>query len=183
MPNNTQAMDIFLASVEKRAYRMAHFATGSREEALDIVQDTMFRLVRSYAKKPEKKWKPLFYKILQNRIRDWYRRRAVRNRWHAWVPRRHHGDNEKCDDPVEHAEDRNTPAPDDQVVMGDAIKAVDDAMRSLPLRQQQAFMMRGWEGLSVRETATAMKCSEGTVKAHYSRAVHTLRSILEDHRP
>ena len=183
MPNNNQAMENFLASVERRAYRMAYIATGSREEALDIVQDTMFRLVRSYARKSEEKWKPLFYRILQNRIRDWYRRRAVRNRWHAWLPSRRNSDNEEYADPIAQAEDKDAHAPDAQVHMGDSMKALDTALGSLPMRQQQAFLLRGWEGLSVRETAAAMKCSEGTVKAHYSRAVHSLRSLLEDYRP
>ena len=183
MPNNNQAMEDFLASVERRAYRMAYIATGSREEALDIVQDTMFRLVRSYSKKPEEKWKPLFYRILQNRIRDWYRRRAVRNRWHAWLPSRRNSDNEEYVDPIARVEDKDARAPDEQMHMGDSMKALDAALGSLSMRQQQTFLLRGWEGLSVRETAAAMKCSEGTVKAHYSRAVHTLRSLLEDYRP
>lgn len=182
MPNNNQAMEDFLASVERRAFRMAYIGTGSRQEALDIVQDAMFRLVRSYSKKPEEKWKPLFYRILQNRIRDWYRRRAVRNRWHAWLPSRRSSDNEE-QDPLARVEDKDARAPDAQAHMGDSMKALDKALGSLPMRQQQAFLLRGWEGLSVRETATAMKCSEGTVKAHYSRAVHTLRTLLEDYRP
>ncbi len=169
--------------MEQRAFRMAYIATRSHEEALDIVQDTMFRLVQRYSKKPEEKWKPLFFKILQNRIRDWYRRRAVRNKWHAWLPSRRFADDEEYPDPMAQAADTKVPAPDEQVFMGDAMKALDEALGSLPLRQQQAFLLRSWEGLSVRETAAAMKCSEGTIKAHYSRAVHTLRSLLEDHWP
>lgn len=179
-------MDKFLASVERRAFRIAHIATGSTEEALDIVQDAMFRLVRGYAREPEDKWKPLFFRILQNRIRDWYRRRAVRNRWHAWFPsRRARGDAEKeaPADPITLLEDKGARSPHDQALMGNTMEALNTALRSLPLRQQQAFLLRAWEGLSVRETASAMNCSEGTVKAHYSRAVHTLRTLLEDHWP
>ena len=186
MQSTNQGMEKFLASVEHHAFRMAHLATGSPEEALDIVQDAMFRLVRRYAEKPEDKWKPLFFRILQNRIRDWYRRRAVRNRWQAWFPPRgaqRDGEEGAPADPIALVEDRWASSPYDQVLMGDTVEALDAALGSLPLRQQQAFLLRAWEGLSVRETAFVMHCSEGTVKAHYSRAVHTLRRLLEDHWP
>ncbi|TPW18725.1 MAG: RNA polymerase sigma-70 factor ECF subfamily [Halothiobacillaceae bacterium] len=76
--SDSQALDAFLATVERRAYRMAYFAVQDRDEALDIVQDAMFALVRRYSGSASEEWPPLFHRILQHRIRDHYRRQKVR---------------------------------------------------------------------------------------------------------
>ena len=177
MRNNRPALDDFLASVERRAFRMAQFATGQSEDALDIVQDTMLVLVKRYGDKPETEWKPLFFRILQNNIRDWYRRRTVRNRWHQlWS-----GWQTEEEDPIAQLPDPQGTHPGKQILATDSLATVEAAVKQLPLRQQQAFFMRAWEELSVSETAVAMHCSEGSVKTHYSRAVHSLRNLLKDH--
>ena len=66
-------MEEFLASVERRAFRMAELATRSSDDALDILQDAMIALVQKYSDKPPEEWKPLFFQILKNRLRDWLR--------------------------------------------------------------------------------------------------------------
>lgn len=180
MRNNGHAMEQFLASVEQRAFRMAQIATGNTEDALDIVQDAMLSLVRRYGKKPEAEWKPLFFRILQNRIRDWYRRNAIRNWRHQWLRRRGKSDEEDADDQMTTLADPASRSPADQLIVKDSVAALELALHKLPRRQQQTFLLRAWEGMSVKETAGAMGCSEGTVKTQYSRAIHTLRGMLED---
>jgi len=177
--DNHLAMNNFLAGAERRAFRLAEIATGNPEDALDLVQEAMMVLVKNYGHKTPQDWGPLFHRILQSRIRDWYRRSAVRNKlldWLGLADRSH-----KDDDPIQAAVDHHGKSPEDMAKNSDAGEALDLALKQLPLRQQQAFLLRNWEGLNVRQTAEAMACSEGSVKTHYSRAVHRLREVLEDH--
>jgi RNA polymerase sigma-70 factor (ECF subfamily) len=179
MVDGDSQLDAFLAEVEQRAYRMARFAIGDADEALDITQDAMIRLVTRYADRPPGEWRALFYRILQNRIRDHQRRSGVRQRVMAWLP----GPTaeERGTDPIQAAPDLSPGVrPDQQLESDDIGAALEVALAALPPRQQQVFMLRAWEGLDVATTAVAMGCSEGSVKTHYFRAVHALRARLGD---
>ena len=169
----------FFTEVERRALRFAEIAVRDRDEALDIVQDAMIKLARNYAERPQEEWTPLFYRILQNKIRDWHRRQMVRNRVMVWFGKGSRTDNDY--DPVAQAPDPAGRTPDEQIETGQAMQRLEDAVGRLPARQREAFMLRTFEGLDVAGTATAMGCSEGSVKTHYSRAVHTLRDALGDY--
>lgn len=172
-------LDAFLASVERRAWRIAEIALRDPDEALDAVQDAMLRLARHYADKPAAEWPPLFFGILRRRITDLQRRRTVRNRVMVWTGHAVTDDNE--DLPAWEAPDLG-PDPARALASRQAHAAMSKAIRALPRRQQQAFMLRTLEGLDVADTARAMGCSEGSVKTHLSRAMNTLRTQLEDWR-
>lgn len=172
------AMNRFLADVEKKAFYMARAAVGNTDDALDIVQDAMLTLASRYARKPEGEWKPLFHRILQNRITDWHRRSAVRRRFQAPAPR---PEEDPAPDPVDMVSGPSSAEPEHRVALDGAARQLADVVAALPARQQQAFLLRALEGLSVAETAKAMKCSQGSVKTHYSRAVRALRSELGEH--
>jgi len=174
----SRALNQFLAGVELKAFKIAQAALRNEDDALDAVQDAMLQLARAYAGRPAEEWKPLFYRILENRIRDMQRRRTVRGRVLAWVPLRGDGDEEEPDLIAQ------APSPDPQPVrrleLDEAMGALEKALDALPRRQQQAFLLRTLEGLDVAETATAMGCSQGSVKTHYFRAVQALRAQLGD---
>lgn len=178
--DQTRALDRFLAAIERRAFRVAHIATGDVDEAMDLVQDSMLKLVQRYGMRKEAEWGPLFHTILQSRIRDWYRRRKVRNRWRQWFGPGQ--DEDGLEDPIQTVADQNQLPSDERMALKQATAALEQALRALPLRQQQAFLLRAWEELDVSQTARAMGCSEGSVKTHYFRAVQTLRKVLGDHR-
>ena len=173
-------MQVFLADIEGRAFSMAQFATGNRDDALDIVQDTMMKLVQNYSERDSHEWKPLFYSILQTRILDWHRRQSVRNRFRSWLY--WDEDNLDAEDPIEQITDAAQVAPD--IALQDAQFGADlnAALGKLPLRQQQVFLMRVWEGMDISETAVAMQCSPSSVKTHYSRALEKLKETLKEHK-
>lgn len=172
-------IDRFLASVERRAFRMAEIATGNSEDALDIVQESMLALVRNYADRDEREWGALFQRILQNKIYDHHRKQSVRARFRAWFSPAKQEDEVDDTDPIQHAADPVDGNPLAAMKTEQATQQLIAALQQLPLRQRQAFMLRAWEGLSSKETAAAMACSEGSVKTHYSRALTSLRQQLE----
>lgn len=174
-----QELNLFLREVERRALRIAEIAVRDRDEALDLVQDAMIKLARNYAKRPSKEWAPLFYRILQNGVRDWHRRQKVKNRVMVWFGRSTSSDDDY--DIAANAPDPGGRSPDEQLQTREAMQRLEVSVSELPGRQREAFMLRTFEGLDVAGTAVAMGCSEGSVKTHYSRAVHTLRDKLGDH--
>ena len=153
-----QQLNRFLAEVERRALRIAEIGVRDRDEALDLVQDAMIKLVRKYAERSSDEWTPLFYRILQNGVRDWHRRQAVRNRVMVWFGRG--VDDGDVYDPVVAAPDPTGRAPDEEVSNSEAMAILEDAVHALPTRQREAFMLRTFEGLDVAGTAVAMGCSE-----------------------
>jgi RNA polymerase sigma-70 factor (ECF subfamily) len=168
--------------VERRAFKQALFAVRDDEAALDIVQDAMLRLAEKYGAKPAEELPLLFQRILQNAIRDFFRRRKVRSLWttllSALTPR--HNDA----DPLETLETVAGPTPerggpDAQVEQSQLLDLIEREIEKLPGRQREAFLLRYWEELDVAETAAVMGCSEGSVKTHCSRAAHTLAAALK----
>lgn len=174
--NHAATLDAFLASVERRGFRMAELALGHREDALDAVQEAMIRLV-SYRDRPPAEWAPLFWSILRRQVTDRHRRNAVRRRVLSVLGRA----DEEREDPLEMLPD---PHEDPARRHADAAawSALGKAVRALPRRQREAYLLRELQGLDTAETAAAMGCSEGSVKTHLSRAMSALRTHLEDWR-
>lgn len=178
-------LDAFLADVERRAYKTAWFAVHNEENALDIVQDAMMKLAESYGDRPAEELPALFQRILQNTIRDFYRRSKVRNLWttvFSALGGNDPGDNDESDlDRIERLRDPNSEQqeqPDDALEQRRILEILENELTKLPSRQREAFLMRYWEGLDTAETAEAMGCSQGSVKTHCSRATQALAKAL-----
>lgn len=175
---STEKMNNFLQGVEHRAFVIARLATQDDEEALDIVQDAMFKLVQKYSGHSETEWGALFHTILHSRINDWHRRQKVRNRWRVFFFLS--TDEEDSYKPEDHVAQTQFPEPEEQALQAEMNETMLAAVGMLPLRQQQALLLRAWEGYDIAETAKIMGCSEGSVKTHYSRALQSMREKLGD---
>ena len=176
----------FLIETERRAYKQALFAVHDEHAALDIIQDSMLKLTAKYASKPVEELPLLFQRILQNTIRDYYRRQRTRSLWTTLFPS--YSPNEPYDSHNQESCDiletlyikQESKEPEGQLEKAQLIDVIEEAMRILPRRQREAFILRYWEEMSLAETAVIMNCSEGSVKTHCSRAVNTLASILRE---
>ncbi|MDY6920186.1 MAG: RNA polymerase sigma factor [Pseudomonadota bacterium] len=172
-------LDSFLASIERRAYRMALLATGNHSDALDLVQDAMLKLSQNYGDADAASWPPLFQRILQNRILDWHRQQQRRRRLFVFTRPLDEDAEAEAESQLEQLPEPRDHNPAQLLELARDTEAALGAIGRLPLRQQQAFLLRAWEGLDVRATAAAMECSEGAVKSHYFRALHNLRQWLQ----
>jgi RNA polymerase sigma-70 factor (ECF subfamily) len=174
----------FLAAVERRAYKQARYAVRDEQAALDVVQDSMLKLSEKYGAKPLAELPMLFQRILQNTIRDYYRRYKVRAAWTTQLSSMLTGkDGGEDADPLETlapVEGSNQAlGPPDHLEKSQLIVLIEDELKKLPPRQREAFLLRYWEEMDVAETAQTMGCSEGSVKTHCSRAAHTLATALK----
>jgi RNA polymerase sigma-70 factor (ECF subfamily) len=177
-------LSAFLESVERRAFKQAVFAVRDEDAALDIVQDAMLRLAEKYGHRPVAELPLLFHRIVQNAIRDYFRRQKVRSLWTTLLSSLGAGRTEDEDyDPLETLQvgdgSNVAEAPGVLLERTQVLEIIEQELTKLPPRQRQAFIMRYWEELDVAETARAMGCSEGSVKTHCSRAAHALAAALK----
>ena len=178
---SSQELSNFLRDVERRAFKQTVYAVRDDHAALDIVQDAMLKLAHKYADKPLTEYPMLFQRILQNTMRDYWRRQKVRNLWTTLLSSFGAGqDGEDDHDPLDtiDVEDEGS-NPAIQLERSQTMRIIEKALEKLPARQREAFVLRYWEDMDVAETAEIMGCSQGSVKTHCSRAVHTLAALLE----
>jgi len=178
-----QELATFLAQVERRAFKQAVFAVRNDQVALDLVQDAMLRLAEKYAAKPAAELPLLFQRILQNVIRDHYRRSRVRSLWTTLLSSLQGRDEDDEHDPLERlrtdAGANRLGGPAEHTERNQVLRLIEAGLERLPSRQREAFLLRYWEEFDVAETAQAMRCSEGSVKTHCSRATHSLALFLK----
>jgi RNA polymerase sigma-70 factor, ECF subfamily len=169
--------------VEKRAFKQAMFAVRDQDAALDIVQDAMLRLAEKYGHLPAGELPALFHRIVQNAIRDWFRRQKVRSLWTTLLSSLGPGREDDDQDPLETLQaaggSNMEESPAVQFEQAQVLDIIRQEISRLPARQREAFILRYWDELDVAETARAMDCSEGSVKTHCSRAAHALAEALK----
>lgn len=139
------------------------------------------KLAEKYGDRPAEEFPMLFQRILQNTIRDNYRRQKVRSTWTTLLSSFSKEDEES--DPLETLQTGEEPnpfgTPTGDFEQAQVLAIIEKEVEKLPPRQREAFLMRYWEDMDIAETAAAMGCSEGSVKTHCSRATHTLAAALK----
>jgi RNA polymerase sigma-70 factor, ECF subfamily len=191
LPANNQSnqeLDRFFACHEKNAYYVAYAALWHHETALDVVQDSMLKLVEYYRNKPSAEWPALFRTILNSRINDVRRRRLIEQGKHKLVSftglfRKNPDDGdtmEETDLPAGDERDDHITAPEAGLVADQLRQKVTEALHCLSERQRQVFVLREWRGMTTQETALTLGCSENSVKQHHFRALRELRKLLAE---
>jgi RNA polymerase sigma-70 factor, ECF subfamily len=170
-------LDQFLRGLEKRAYQMALMSLRNPDDAMDAVQECMTAFVKNYALKDEADWPKLFYTVLDSKLNDGHRRNTTRRRFFGLLPQQ---SSEDDIDVLDVIADGTSFDPSELHAAGQTGAGIVAAVEKLPLRQRQAFLLRMWEGFDVAQTADVMRCSEGSVKTHLSRALHNLRGQLQN---
>ncbi|RMX07664.1 RNA polymerase sigma factor [Corticibacter populi] len=178
-----QELSQFLEEVEKRAFKRAYFHVKDEDAALDIVQESMMRLAENYADKPIEEIRMLFGRILTNSTLDWFRRQKTRNAIFTNMSEFERHDDEGgafslLDTYAGPDGSQLVESAEDATGRRQVFEAIESALKKLPARQREAFIMRYWEDMDVAETAAAMGCSEGSVKTHCHRAVQALGNML-----
>lgn len=172
-------LEHFLKNIETRALKMARLATRNDDDALDLVQDAMIKLASSYGHRDNTEWRPLFLKILENGILDWHRKEKLKRAVFFW--RNDEADEtDNATDELELAAGPDANDPLRQMEADQMQQHLLDCIARLPIRQQQCFLLRCWEGLSVQDTARIMGLNEGSVKTHYSRALEKLHTVRQE---
>ena len=172
----------FLKSVEKRAFKRALYTVRDQDAALDIVQDSMFRLAEKYFDRPAAELPLVFHRILSNATMDWFRRQKVRNAvvqsFSQFETSGEDGDYDLLE--TLGAADGSSAGESaaDSVSRAQILQIIEIEIGQLSIRQREAFLLRYWEEFDVVETASVMGCSQGSVKVHCSRAVRALAKAL-----
>ena len=178
-----QELSSFLKSIEKRAFKRTAFTVRNDDAALDIVQDAMIRLSERYGDRPAQELPLIFQRILSNATMDWFRRQKVRNALFSNMSDFESSGDDADFNLLESLESADgamgAESAADSVAREQILGLIEKEIAELPGRQREAFLLRYWEEFDVAETAEAMGCSEGSVKTHCSRAVHSLAKALK----
>ena len=178
----TQELSDFLIQIERRAFKQTVYEVRNDHVAQDIVQDAMLKLAEKYADKPANEYPMLFQRILQNTTKDFWRRQKVRNLWTTLLSSFGGNSDDDDRDPLDTIDVEDASGnPMVQLERSQTMIIIEKAIKKLPSRQREAFVLRYWEEMDVAETASLMGCSQGSVKTHCSRAVRSLAALLEKH--
>ena len=164
-----RAFEELVKAYRERLYRVAWRILRDDESAEDAAQEAFIKVYRHIGRFEERSslytW---MYRITVNIALN----KLKRDRFRQMVPL---GDLPRRDK-------RASTNPLRAALSSEVAERIDEAVQQLPEKQRAVFTLKFFEGLSHREIADIVGCSEGTSKANYFHAIRKLRVMLEDLR-
>ncbi|HHT9120061.1 MAG TPA: RNA polymerase sigma factor, partial [Candidatus Hypogeohydataceae bacterium YC41] len=163
-----EAFEELVERYKEKCFALAYRFLGNPEDARDISQEA-FAQVYLHIKdfRSESTFKTWFFKIIINLCRRQWQKRSVQS-LDLYI--------DKEIDPL---------AQDDvelEVEQKELKRAIEGAVRRLPTKQREVFIMKHMEGMKISEISEVLNCAEGTVKMHLFRAVRALQEKLKGWR-
>jgi RNA polymerase sigma-70 factor (sigma-E family) len=149
----------FVAALQPALVRSAYLLCGSQQDAEDLVQETLVRIVQ--------RWR----RVAAAEDSAAYASRILLNVFLSGRARRWHGEL-----PHAHLPETAGAGGYDRVEDRDRLRR---ALLALPPRQRAAVVLRHYEQRSEADTAVLMACSVGTVKSLTSRGLAALRRVVD----
>jgi RNA polymerase sigma-70 factor (ECF subfamily) len=162
----SEAFDEIMNKYQKQVYNIAYGFIGNYEDAYDISQEVFIKVYRSLDKLRNGSAFVLWLRrITVNTCTDYVRQQVSEETLDdvSYLSNYYSSDNRSSDKLME---------------TGELQKIISRAVNRLPKRQQKVFMLRHYDGLSLKDIAKTLNCSLGTVKAHLFRATRRLRDLL-----
>ncbi|HPO18967.1 MAG TPA: sigma-70 family RNA polymerase sigma factor [Rubrivivax sp.] len=146
-------------------FRFVLRMTGSRDEAMDLTQDTFIKAWQALPRwEPQAQFRTWLFQIARNAALDLLRRREALR----FVP---------LEDGAGFIAPQ--PGPDEQFAQRQRLGLLDAALRQLPPEQREVLLLREIEQLSYAQIAAVLQVQEGTVKSRIARARAALLDRFE----
>ena len=174
LDDNARFRSVVMPHIDE-AYRLAHWLTGNRTDAEDVVQDASmraFRAIRNYAGGSARSW---VLSIVRNTAYSWLRK----NRPAAVVTVE---DLEAVELEQANPGDRDADNPEAALIAKADADQLRAAIAALPTAFRETLVLRDSEGLDYREIAQATEVPIGTVMSRLARARHRLTAALTSER-
>ena len=149
--------DLFFKQHEKKAFVIAYKYIRNKEDAFDVIQETMIAIYNKYPNIKEDEARSLFYKILNNKLTDKYR--SLKRYWNIFTEK-------EIEENYSNSNDIENKA---------AIKDLNVYLENLTPIQQRVFLLKNIEELTFKEMSIVLSISESSCKTHYSRSLKKIK--------
>jgi RNA polymerase sigma-70 factor (ECF subfamily) len=171
---NMIAFEELVQKYDRKVFSIASTYVQSSEDAKDIYQEVFVRVYKGLSKfEMRSEFSTWLYRITTN-VCLTHRARS-RKHQHASLDDGHDEEDGHSPESIGHAS-----GTDQRLINAEISNNIDQALSSLSARQRLVFTLRHYEGKKLKEIATMMKLTEGTVKRYLFTATERMRKQLKD---